>query len=173
MRAVLPRKHCAFHRVAISAAQSDECVAAEKRAAAAGGRSRRAKGGNPVKPRLSALRSRPPVSAASGRHAPSRHTSAQRPGTSGGTWATGRCPCPTGGTGRWSAMDRSPTLRRGGQPGVPLGGYRDGPGGDPRLRRAGAKADTTCGIHIHVGLGQHTPASLRRLVNLSTPRRTC
>ena len=34
------------------------------------------------------------------------------------------------------------------------------------LRRAGAKADATCGIHIHVGLGQHTPASLRRLVNL-------
>ena len=47
MRAVLPRKHCAFHRVAISAAQSDECVAAEKRAAAAGGRSRRAKGRKP------------------------------------------------------------------------------------------------------------------------------
>ena len=34
------------------------------------------------------------------------------------------------------------------------------------LRRAGAKADRSCGIHIHVGLGQHTPASLRRLVNL-------
>ena len=34
------------------------------------------------------------------------------------------------------------------------------------LRKAGAKADASCGIHIHVGLGQHTPASLRRLVNL-------
>lgn len=49
---------------------------------------------------------------------------------------------------------------------MPLGGYRDGPGGDPRPAPAGAKADATCGIHIHVGLGQHTPASLRRLVNL-------
>lgn len=34
------------------------------------------------------------------------------------------------------------------------------------LRKAGANADASCGIHIHVGLGQHTPASLRRLVNL-------
>ena len=34
------------------------------------------------------------------------------------------------------------------------------------IRAAGAKADRSCGIHIHVGLGQHTPASLRRLVNL-------
>ena len=34
------------------------------------------------------------------------------------------------------------------------------------LRRAGAKADASCGIHIHVGLGEHTPQSLRRLVNI-------
>ena len=27
------------------------------------------------------------------------------------------------------------------------------------LRRAGAKADASCGIHIHVGLGEHTPQS--------------
>ena len=25
------------------------------------------------------------------------------------------------------------------------------------LRKAGAKADASCGIHIHVGLGEHTP----------------
>ena len=30
------------------------------------------------------------------------------------------------------------------------------------LRRAGAKADASCGIHIHVGLGEHTPQSLRQ-----------
>lgn len=34
------------------------------------------------------------------------------------------------------------------------------------LRNAGAKVDGSCGIHIHVGLGAHTPQSLRRLVNL-------
>ena len=34
------------------------------------------------------------------------------------------------------------------------------------LRKAGAKTDDSCGIHIHVGLGEHTPQSLRRLVNL-------
>lgn len=34
------------------------------------------------------------------------------------------------------------------------------------LRSAGAKADSTCGIHIHIGLGEHTPQSLRRLVNI-------
>ena len=34
------------------------------------------------------------------------------------------------------------------------------------LRRAGAKADASCGVHIHVGLGEHTPQSLRRLVNI-------
>ena len=34
------------------------------------------------------------------------------------------------------------------------------------IRKAGAKADNSCGIHIHVGLGAHTPQSLRRLVNI-------
>ena len=34
------------------------------------------------------------------------------------------------------------------------------------LRKAGARTDGSCGIHIHVGLGEHTPQSLRRLVNL-------
>ena len=34
------------------------------------------------------------------------------------------------------------------------------------LRQAGAKADASCGIHIHVGLGEHTPQSLRRLTNI-------
>lgn len=34
------------------------------------------------------------------------------------------------------------------------------------LRKAGAKVDDSCGIHIHVGLGNHTPESLRRLVNI-------
>ena len=35
-----------------------------------------------------------------------------------------------------------------------------------KLRKAGAKVDASCGIHIHVGLGEHTPQSLRRLVNI-------
>ena len=35
-----------------------------------------------------------------------------------------------------------------------------------QMRHAGGKVNDSCGIHIHVGLGQHTPASLRRLVNL-------
>ena len=34
------------------------------------------------------------------------------------------------------------------------------------LRKAGAKVDSTCGIHIHVGLGEHTPRTLRNLVNI-------
>ena len=35
------------------------------------------------------------------------------------------------------------------------------------LRRGGAKTDPAhCGIHVHVGLGNHTPKSLRTLVNL-------
>jgi len=34
------------------------------------------------------------------------------------------------------------------------------------LRAAGAKADFSCGIHIHIGLGEHTPKSLRNLVNI-------
>ena len=34
------------------------------------------------------------------------------------------------------------------------------------LKDAGAKVDSTCGIHIHVGLGSHTPKTLRNLVNI-------
>ena len=34
------------------------------------------------------------------------------------------------------------------------------------IRRAGAKADISCGIHIHIGLGEHTPKTLRNLVNI-------
>ena len=34
------------------------------------------------------------------------------------------------------------------------------------LREAGARTDSSCGIHIHVGFGRHTPQSLRRLVNI-------
>ena len=34
------------------------------------------------------------------------------------------------------------------------------------IRKAGACVDSTCGIHIHVVLGEHTPQSLRRLVNI-------
>lgn len=35
-----------------------------------------------------------------------------------------------------------------------------------KLRRAGARPDPSCGIHVHIGLGEHTPKSLRTLVNL-------
>ena len=37
-----------------------------------------------------------------------------------------------------------------------------------RLRKAGAKSDATrgCGVHIHIGVGDHTPQSLRNLANL-------
>ena len=34
------------------------------------------------------------------------------------------------------------------------------------LRAAGARAHSSCGIHVHVGLGEHTPKSLRNLVNI-------
>ena len=34
------------------------------------------------------------------------------------------------------------------------------------LRAAGAKAHDSCGIHVHIGLGQHTPKTLRNLVNI-------
>ena len=34
------------------------------------------------------------------------------------------------------------------------------------IRHAGARADRSCGIHVHVGLGQHTPKTLRNLVNI-------
>ncbi|MEG2356029.1 MAG: amidoligase family protein [Clostridia bacterium] len=35
-----------------------------------------------------------------------------------------------------------------------------------KLRRAGAHADPSCGIHVHIGRGQHTPKTLRNLVNI-------
>ena len=35
-----------------------------------------------------------------------------------------------------------------------------------KFRAAGAKAHPSCGIHVHVGRGQHTPRTLRNLVNL-------
>ena len=34
------------------------------------------------------------------------------------------------------------------------------------LRRAGAKPHPSCGIHVHIGRGAHTPKTLRILVNL-------
>jgi len=34
------------------------------------------------------------------------------------------------------------------------------------IKQAGATTDSSCGIHVHIGLGEHTPQSLRRLVNL-------
>ena len=34
------------------------------------------------------------------------------------------------------------------------------------LREAGAHADASCGIHVHIGLGRHTPETLRNLVNI-------
>ena len=34
------------------------------------------------------------------------------------------------------------------------------------IRKAGAKADASCGIHVHIGLGEHTPRTLRNLVNI-------
>ena len=34
------------------------------------------------------------------------------------------------------------------------------------LRKAGAKANSSCGIHIHIGMGPHTPKTLRNLANL-------
>ena len=37
-----------------------------------------------------------------------------------------------------------------------------------KLRHAGAKSDATrgCGVHIHIGLGDHTPQTLRNLALL-------
>ena len=34
------------------------------------------------------------------------------------------------------------------------------------LREAGAVAHSSCGIHVHIGLGEHTPRTLRNLVNI-------
>lgn len=41
-----------------------------------------------------------------------------------------------------------------------------------RLRRAGAKSDPShmCGVHIHIGLGNHTAQSLRNLANIMAAR---
>ncbi len=39
-----------------------------------------------------------------------------------------------------------------------------------RLRKAGAKTNSSCGIHIHIGADQHTPRSLRNLVNIFTSK---
>ncbi len=39
-----------------------------------------------------------------------------------------------------------------------------------RLRIAGAKTNSSCGIHIHIGADQHTPRSLRNLVNIFTSK---
>lgn len=35
-----------------------------------------------------------------------------------------------------------------------------------RLRKAGAKSNASCGIHIHVGAEKHTPKTMRNLVNI-------
>ena len=34
------------------------------------------------------------------------------------------------------------------------------------LRTAGGKADTSCGIHVHVGADEHTPKTLKNLLNV-------
>lgn len=39
-----------------------------------------------------------------------------------------------------------------------------------KLKEAGAKPDSSCGIHIHVDGANHTPASIKRLVNFMTAR---
>lgn len=39
-----------------------------------------------------------------------------------------------------------------------------------KLREGGAKANSSCGIHIHVDGANHTPESLKRLVNFFTAR---
>jgi hypothetical protein len=35
-----------------------------------------------------------------------------------------------------------------------------------KLRRAGAKPHPSCGIHVHIGRGNHSPKTLRNLVNI-------
>ena len=35
-----------------------------------------------------------------------------------------------------------------------------------KLRKAGARTDSSCGIHVHIGRGRHTPKTLRNLVNI-------
>ncbi len=39
-----------------------------------------------------------------------------------------------------------------------------------KLRRAGAKANNTCGIHIHIGSEKHTAKTLSNLVNIMTSK---
>ena len=39
-----------------------------------------------------------------------------------------------------------------------------------QVRHAGAKANSSCGIHVHVDGANHTPESLTRLLNLATGR---
>lgn len=39
-----------------------------------------------------------------------------------------------------------------------------------KLKEAGAKTDSSCGIHIHIDGANHNPKSLRRLVNFMTSR---
>lgn len=34
------------------------------------------------------------------------------------------------------------------------------------MRNAGGKADSSCGVHVHVGASEHTPATLKNLLNL-------
>ena len=41
-----------------------------------------------------------------------------------------------------------------------------------KLRRAGARPDPSCGIHVHIGRGEHTPKTLRSLVNLINAKET-
>lgn len=42
------------------------------------------------------------------------------------------------------------------------------------LRKAGAKSDASrgCGVHIHIGKGEHTPQSIRNLVNIMAAHET-
>ena len=35
-----------------------------------------------------------------------------------------------------------------------------------KLRENGARAHSSCGIHVHIGAGEHTPKTLRNLVNI-------
>jgi len=34
------------------------------------------------------------------------------------------------------------------------------------IRKAGGKANSSCGLHLHIGLGSHTPQTLRNLANI-------
>lgn len=74
-----------------------------------------------------------------------------------------------GGLGRvrrtkaaWRARRCGAGMWPGGAARAVCGAFRGGRG----QGAAGAKADGSCGIHIHIGLGEHTPQSLRRLVNI-------